>query len=307
MVNPNWSFDIEANYQNPRFDYNQDLWWSQYGVSFDVRRHFIAEGRNWNPYVVAGLGWQRSEEEFDPSNPLIPASFARNGAPSQRDDNHVAGKIGVGLQGDVGPREDPYGTRGASRRRQRQRRCRASGQRPQRRRRLVPGRAGLGRRRDPARPAPVAPVGPAPTPATCADKDDDGDGVNNCDDKCPGSVAGQAVGPDGCPVPLTIDLKGVNFDFDKSKLRPDAIAILDEAIGILQRLSAAARRSRRSHRPVRHGCVQPVAVGASRARRVRLPDQPRRRCVASGGPERLRREPSAREHPADAAGVQERA
>jgi OmpA-OmpF porin, OOP family len=56
--------------------------------------------------------------------------------------------------------------------------------------------------------------------------------VNNCDDKRPGSTAGQAVGPDGCPVPLTIDLKGVNFDVDKSTLRPDAVAILDEAIAI---------------------------------------------------------------------------
>jgi outer membrane autotransporter protein len=51
--------------------------------------------------------------------------------------------------------------------------------------------------------------GPAPAPApvvappakTCADLDDDGDGVNNCDDKCPGSTAGTAVGADGCPVP----------------------------------------------------------------------------------------------------------
>jgi len=51
--------------------------------------------------------------------------------------------------------------------------------------------------------------GPAPAPApvvvapakTCADLDDDGDGVNNCDDKCLGSMAGETVGPDGCPVP----------------------------------------------------------------------------------------------------------
>ena len=82
-----------------------------------------------------------------------------------------------------------------------------------------------------AAPAPApAPVAPA---KTCADLDDDGDGVNNCNDKCPGSAAGQAIGPDGCPVPLTIDLKGVNFDFDKDTLRPDAVAILDEAISIL--------------------------------------------------------------------------
>jgi outer membrane lipase/esterase len=53
-------------------------------------------------------------------------------------------------------------------------------------------------------------VAPAPEPEpvaepvvekTCADLDDDGDGVNNCDDKCPTSEAGSPVGADGCPVP----------------------------------------------------------------------------------------------------------
>ena len=34
----------------------------------------------------------------------------------------------------------------------------------------------------------------------CSTLDDDGDGVNNCDDRCPGSTPGQTVGPDGCPV-----------------------------------------------------------------------------------------------------------
>ena len=37
--------------------------------------------------------------------------------------------------------------------------------------------------------------------ADCSTLDDDRDGVNNCDDKCPDSTAGQVVGPDGCPVP----------------------------------------------------------------------------------------------------------
>jgi len=63
--------------------------------------------------------------------------------------------------------------------------------------------------------------------------DSDGDGVTDCNDRCPGSRAGQAIGPDGCPVPLTIDLRGVNFDFDKSTLRPDAVAILEQAVEIL--------------------------------------------------------------------------
>lgn len=63
--------------------------------------------------------------------------------------------------------------------------------------------------------------------------DSDGDGITNCNDRCPNSTAGQAIGPDGCPVPLTIDLRGVNFDFDKATLRPDAIAILETAVAIL--------------------------------------------------------------------------
>ena len=85
-------------------------------------------------------------------------------------------------------------------------------------------------------PLAQTPIGPAPTPvADCSSLDDDGDGVNNCDDKCPGSQAGQTIGPDGCPVPLTIDLKGVNFDFDQATLRPDGVVILDEAISILGR------------------------------------------------------------------------
>jgi len=63
--------------------------------------------------------------------------------------------------------------------------------------------------------------------------DSDGDGVTDCNDRCPNSTAGQAIGPDGCPVPMTIDLSGVNFDFDKSTLRPDAVAILEQAVSIL--------------------------------------------------------------------------
>ncbi|WP_343223490.1 OmpA family protein [Lysobacter sp. GX 14042] len=238
FINPNWSVDAELNYQNPNTDRNQDLNWSQYGISFDVRRHFIAEGRNWNPYVVMGLGYQRAEEEFDPSNPLLPARFERNGAPSERKEGNIAGKVGFGAQGDVGrvkirtelayridadddsigaflnddvPRDDGADWFGD-----------------------VLASVGVV---VPLGPEPVAPVAPAPAPAapSCADLDDDGDGVNNCDDKCPNSQPGQTIGPDGCPVPVSIDLRGVNFDFDKSTLRPDAVAVLGEAVQILQR------------------------------------------------------------------------
>src|SRR3546814_19283383 len=67
FISPNWSIDGELNYQNPGFEDNDDLTWSQYGVSLDLRRHFIPEGRSWTPYLLAGLGHPRSEEEADAS------------------------------------------------------------------------------------------------------------------------------------------------------------------------------------------------------------------------------------------------
>lgn len=222
FISPNWSLDGELNYQNPNFDANKDLNWSQYGISLDLRRHFVSEGRGWNPYILAGLGYQRSEEEFD--------NFPNPDSPGEREDGNLAAKVGVGLQTTLdkrvgvraeiayradfddssmaNPDESWFGDVLAS-----------VGV-------IIP----LG-----AKAAVVAPPAPAPAGPSCADLDDDGDGVNNCDDKCPGSQAGQTIGPDGCPVPVSIDLKGVNFDFDKSTLRPDAVAILSEATEILKR------------------------------------------------------------------------
>ncbi|MGV8940922.1 MAG: OmpA family protein [Lysobacter sp.] len=225
MLSPVWSLDGELNYQNVATERNADLNWSQYGISLDLRRHFLLEGRDWHPYAVMGLGYQRAEEEYD--------NFPSPNSPAKRKDGNLAAKAGFGLQSDVG---------------------------------RVKVRTELAYRIDfddnaispsfdgsfddaddfgdllasigivvPLGPESVAPVGPAPVAPSCADLDDDGDGVNNCDDKCPDSQAGQTIGPDGCPVPVSIDLKGVNFDFDKSTLRPDAVAILSEATQILQR------------------------------------------------------------------------
>ncbi|NOT89078.1 MAG: OmpA family protein [Lysobacter sp.] len=236
FISQNWSLDGEFNYQNPRFDNQnlllnpnrplagraQNLNWSQYGVSLDLRRHFITEGRNWNPYVLAGLGYQRSEEEFD--------AFPNPNSPGQREDGNLAGKVGGGLQGDLGrvgiraelayrldaddssvaaANESWFGDVLAS----------------------VGFVVPLGAEAS----EPVADAPPPPPAPNCADKDGDGDGVNDCNDKCPNSVAGEAIGPDGCKVNIAIDLKGVNFDFDKATLRPDAVAILNEAVEILKR------------------------------------------------------------------------
>ena len=32
--------------------------------------------------------------------------------------------------------------------------------------------------------------------------DSDGDGVNECDDRCPGTIRGEAVDAEGCPLPI---------------------------------------------------------------------------------------------------------
>ncbi|QOW19980.1 OmpA family protein [Lysobacter ciconiae] len=211
FLNPNWSLDAELNYQKPKADRNQDLNWSQYGISLDARYHFLAEGRNWNPYVLMGLGYQRAEEEFDPSNPLLPARFTRNGAPSVQKDGHVAGKLGFGAQGDVGrvkirtelayridAHDDSVGAFLSD---------------------DVPRDDGADWFGDvlasvgvvvPLGPEPMVPVAPAPPPP-------------------PAPPVQEA------PVPVTIDLRGVNFDFDKSTLRADSLAILNEALEILRR------------------------------------------------------------------------
>lgn len=71
---------------------------------------------------------------------------------------------------------------------------------------------------------------PAPTPvvkvADCSTMDDDADGVNNCLDKCPGTLAGSKIDFQGCP--LSLELKGVNFKVDSAQLTPHAMAILDK-------------------------------------------------------------------------------
>ena len=67
------------------------------------------------------------------------------------------------------------------------------------------------------------------------DLDSDGDGVIDAMDQCPNTPAGDRVDSKGCSLPKVINLKGVNFDNDKDTLRPDAVAILDEAAATLKR------------------------------------------------------------------------
>ena len=92
------------------------------------------------------------------------------------------------------------------------------------------GRLGFDKEEMSAPPAPPPPPPAAPPP----NPDLDGDGVLNERDKCPNTRPGAVVDLDGCEVEAVISLEGVHFDFDKATLRPEAIAILDKAVGLLK-------------------------------------------------------------------------
>ncbi|WP_199098450.1 OmpA family protein [Dyella sp. ASV21] len=93
----------------------------------------------------------------------------------------------------------------------------------------------------------AAPTPPPPPPAAPDCSKQFRNGVNLCDNKCPDLPEGTIVGPDGCPQKVVIDLRGVNFKFDrpkkgekdiaKSLAEPtkDSLAVLDQAVDTLQR------------------------------------------------------------------------
>jgi len=78
---------------------------------------------------------------------------------------------------------------------------------------------------------PYVEPAPAPVVVDCSTLDSDADGVNDCIDKCPGTIAGSKVDATGCPISL--ELKGVNFEYDSAKLTQNAMFVLD---GVAQSL-----------------------------------------------------------------------
>ncbi|MDV3240243.1 MULTISPECIES: OmpA family protein [Methylocaldum] len=85
------------------------------------------------------------------------------------------------------------------------------------------------------KPRAVAEAEPTPAPADdCAARDSDRDGVNDCDDKCPGTMADSKVDDQGCPI--RIELKGVNFKYNSDELTENAKSILD---GVVEQLVAS--------------------------------------------------------------------
>src|SRR5581483_8937254 len=66
-------------------------------------------------------------------------------------------------------------------------------------------------------------------------EDSDGDGIVDSKDKCPDTPPNTRVDGDGCPLPKIIQLKGVTFEFNKARLRPDSKTVLDTMVEIMKR------------------------------------------------------------------------
>lgn len=69
------------------------------------------------------------------------------------------------------------------------------------------------------------PVAAAPAAPDCSTMDSDSDGVNDCLDQCPGTITGSKVDDKGCAI--SVELKGVTFEYNSARLTPNATVVLD--------------------------------------------------------------------------------
>jgi len=253
-VNPHLAVDFEYTINNAEFkggSWRDGHEWESVGLGVSGRWFFGDEGSTWRPYIMAGLGALRhaaysgfllkdqgfNENGWDPMATLglgiqwnLSYNMALRGEIAARydHDNNTENNLAeaLGYIGD-GPNQ-LHGTKSG----------------------FTDGIASIGLvysfGSPPPPPPPPPPANPPPAP-DCHALDDDHDGVNNCDDRCPDTAAGTVVGPDGCPQKVVIDLRGVNFKFDRPKVgehnieptlqlpTADSIAILDQAVDALKR------------------------------------------------------------------------
>jgi OmpA-OmpF porin, OOP family len=223
------SFSLEADIN--RYDADLELAtggsWQVTGIGL-AGRIFFGDAEGWRPYGLLGIGTAHSSRDRSKTNngADFRAGFGVQNAFTDRLSARFEGVYRF-MQDDVSlPLENDYsdfmanfgvaialGEGGAA---------------PM----VSPEAENLGEPKAEMTDAPPAePMAEAPAKAN----DDDKDGVPNEIDKCPTTPAGEMVSKStGCPIEEVIDLRGVNFDFDKCTLRPDAVTILNNAVDVLK-------------------------------------------------------------------------
>ncbi len=251
-VNPHLAVDFEYGINNASFKDNS--WrahheWESVTLGVSARWFFGDEGSQFRPYVMAGVGAQRHTAYSGSLSAPPPNSKGLNGNNSGWDPMVTIGggvqynmSENLALRGEIAARYDKDdNTRGNI--------SDQLGYNISHKDGYLDGLVTVGLVYSFGHATAPAQTTPAVVPATpdCHTLDDDHDGVNNCDDKCPDTPAGTIVGPDGCPQKVVIDLRGVNFKFDRPKkgehkIEPtlavptaDSVAILDQAIDALNR------------------------------------------------------------------------
>jgi OOP family OmpA-OmpF porin len=254
-VNPHLAVDFEyttnnADFKdssfrnNPAYGRGTKHEWESVGLGVTGRWFFGDEGSQWRPYVLAGIGALRHAaysgtllDQSGRTQGWDPMATLGGGIQYNMSDR-------VALRGEIAARYDHDNNSLNDE-------AQALGYAVKRRSGFTDGIASIGLIYNfggPSAPA-AAPAERAAPPVApdCHTLDDDHDGVNNCDDRCPDTAAGTIVGPDGCPQKVVIDLRGVNFKFDRPKtgehkIEPtlqvptaDSVAILDQAIDALKR------------------------------------------------------------------------
>ncbi|HET6545252.1 MAG TPA: OmpA family protein [Rhodanobacteraceae bacterium] len=238
-VNPNLAVDFEYSINNADFSgdsFRDGHEWESVGLDVAGRWFFGDMGSQWRPYIMAGIGALR--------HAAYSGTIQHNGWDPMA-------TVGAGIQYNLSER---MALRGELAARYDHDNNSLRAQFPDLdidENHYVDGIASVALLVNfggPAAPPPPPEEPAAPPPAPdCHSLDDDHDGVNNCDDRCPDTAAGTVVGPDGCPQKVVIDLRGVNFKFDRPKtgesnIEPtlqtptaDSVAILDQAIDALNR------------------------------------------------------------------------
>lgn len=201
---------VELAYSQDRGDFeNREGRWRNRELSL-TSRHFFGDFETWRPYWSVGVGALRHRADLGPTtssrgtNASLRVGGGLQANVSERVNMRADVTYRYDMNDEVIARQNGFGDWVFS----------------------VGLSVALGASRAPA-PEPVreaaAPPPPPPPPPP------------RTEPKCPPAKPGQIIGPDGCPMDVVIDLRGVNFDFDSAKLRPDAIATLDEAVSILKR------------------------------------------------------------------------